>query len=287
MEKWNEIRTGYIVAKLGTISAAAHHLGTHRATVIRHIDTLEKELGAKIFMRHAKGYTPTDFGQDLLRVASKSEDQINQFFARSQVKPQVLEGELILTSLDLVADQVLRLAQRFQDRHPKVHVRFVTTKDLLRLEYGDAHIAFRILTRATNPDYVVRPFKTLRFAPYAHKTYLKSHGVPKTPSDYEHHKFLGVNMSTDPSLISKWLRKYVPPKNIVFQGNDVFAALAALEAGMGIGFLPITLAHSRPDLVQIMPPRRLWDMKMSVVTHVHLNRTAKVQAFLEILKELS
>ena len=42
MDNWNEIRTAYQVARLGTVTAAAKILGIHRATVIRHINTLEQ-----------------------------------------------------------------------------------------------------------------------------------------------------------------------------------------------------------------------------------------------------
>jgi DNA-binding transcriptional LysR family regulator len=45
MDKWTEIKTSYQVARLGTVRAAADVLGIHRATVIRHIDALEAELG--------------------------------------------------------------------------------------------------------------------------------------------------------------------------------------------------------------------------------------------------
>ena len=43
---WDEIRTAFHVARLGTVSAAAEALGVHHATVIRHIDALEKRLEA-------------------------------------------------------------------------------------------------------------------------------------------------------------------------------------------------------------------------------------------------
>lgn len=284
MDKWNEIRTAYIVAKAGTISAAADHLGTHRATVIRHIDTLEDELGIKVFLRHSKGYTPTEIGQDLLRVATQSEHQINQFFARVKMRHRGFEGDLVLTSIDLVVDQVIHYAKQFHDKYPNVTIRFVTTTDLLKLEYGDAHIAFRIIGKATNRDYVVRPFTQLRFAPYAHERYVKDNGLPKTVNDYAHHTFVGPDVSSDESPMSKWFRKYVPLENMVFQGNDMVSISNALNAGMGIGFLPIHMARDLPSLVQVMPPSRIWAVNISTVTHVDLNQSAKVRAFLDLLK---
>ena len=66
MTNWDEIRTAFHVARLGTVSAAAEALGVHHATVIRHVDALEARLGARLFQRHARGYTPTEAGRDLL-----------------------------------------------------------------------------------------------------------------------------------------------------------------------------------------------------------------------------
>ena len=82
MENWDEIRTAFQVARLGTVSGAAEVLGVHHATVIRHIDALEKRLGVKLFQRHARGYTPTESGRDLLAVAQTTEEQFAHLVSR-------------------------------------------------------------------------------------------------------------------------------------------------------------------------------------------------------------
>ena len=85
MDNWDEIRTAYNVARIGTVSGAAEVLGVHHATVIRHIDALEGRLGVKLFQRHARGYTPTEAGQDLLRVAQATDDQFAQLAGRIKI----------------------------------------------------------------------------------------------------------------------------------------------------------------------------------------------------------
>jgi len=75
MDNWDEIRTAYHVARMGTVSGAAEVLGVHHATVIRHIDALEQRLGVKLFQRHPRGYTATEAGEDLLRVAAATDDR--------------------------------------------------------------------------------------------------------------------------------------------------------------------------------------------------------------------
>ncbi|MFV2038021.1 MAG: LysR family transcriptional regulator, partial [Paracoccaceae bacterium] len=76
------MRTAYQVARAGTVSGAAEVLGVHHATVIRHVDALEQSLGVKLFQRHSRGYTPTEAGQDLLKVAAATDDQLAQLVGR-------------------------------------------------------------------------------------------------------------------------------------------------------------------------------------------------------------
>ena len=66
MDNWDEVRTAYQVARMGTVSGAAEVLGVHHATVIRHIDAIESRLAIKLFQRHARGYTPTELAENWL-----------------------------------------------------------------------------------------------------------------------------------------------------------------------------------------------------------------------------
>ena len=100
MDNWDEVRTAYQVARIGTVSGAAEVLGVHHATVIRHIDSIESRLGIKLFQRHARGYTPTEAGSDLLRVAQATDDQFNQLVGRLKGQGDAVAGELVVTALN-------------------------------------------------------------------------------------------------------------------------------------------------------------------------------------------
>ncbi len=99
MDNWDQIRTAYNMARVGTVSGAADVLGVHHATVIRHIDALEERLGVKLFQRHARGYTATEAGEDLLRVAQATDDQFSQLASRIKGQGNDVDGELVVTSL--------------------------------------------------------------------------------------------------------------------------------------------------------------------------------------------
>ena len=119
MEHWNEVRSAYAVARLGTVSAAATELGVHRATIIRHINTLEASLGARLFQRHARGYTPTAAGLDLARVARTTREQLDQLAVRARGHESAVTGELIVTSIEMVSPLVTRaIARSLSHRAP-------------------------------------------------------------------------------------------------------------------------------------------------------------------------
>jgi DNA-binding transcriptional LysR family regulator len=99
MDKWTELRAAYQVVKLGTVSVAAQTLGSHPATVNRYIDVLEEAIGARMFLRHARGCTLTEVGHDVLHLAQKTEELIEDLAGRVKAAGTQVEGEIKSTSL--------------------------------------------------------------------------------------------------------------------------------------------------------------------------------------------
>ncbi|NNF23882.1 MAG: LysR family transcriptional regulator, partial [Rhodobacteraceae bacterium] len=171
MDSWDEIRTAYNVARAGTVSGAAEALGVHHATVIRHIDALEVRLGVKLFQRHARGYTATEAGLDLMQVAQATDDQITQLAGRIRGQGDAVTGEITVTSLATVSPMLTPVLVGFQAAHPGIIVRYLTGDRVFRLEYGEAHVAIRAGAAPEQPDNVVQPFGTLQTALYASEDY--------------------------------------------------------------------------------------------------------------------
>jgi len=283
-ENWDEIRTAFHVARRGTVSAAAAELGVHHATVIRHIDALESRLGVKLFQRHARGYTPTEAGQELLKVAQITDDQFAQLSARISGAGSAIDGDLVVTSLAGLSPLVTPTLVRLQAEHPGLRVRYVTDVRVFRLEYGEAHVAIRAGSRPEEPDNVVQSLITHRYGLYASRSYVDRHGAPKDEAALERHRFIGPVDVAARAPFYRWLSERVPDAAIVFRTNDVAATLDAVTAGGGLGFLPRIAVRGHADLIELLPPREEWDVALWLVTHVDLHRTAKVQAFLTALK---
>lgn len=285
MQNWDEIRTAFHVARLGTVSGAAEVLGVHHATVIRHIDALEGRLGVKLFQRHARGYTPTEAGQDLMRVAQATDDQFGQLVSRIKGAGEDVTGELVVTTLVGMAPVLVPILVRFQAEHPEVILRFLTDDRLFRLEYGEAHVAIRAGAAPEEPDNVVQPLGRHQAALYACPSYIAAHGRPEGEDDLARHRFVAHDSAESRAPFYRWLRERVPESAIVFRSTDARALEQAVLSGAGLGFLSLAAAQERPDLVQILPPRDEWSTQLWLVSHVDLHRTTKVQALLAHLKK--
>ncbi|MBY6202111.1 LysR family transcriptional regulator [Maritalea mobilis] len=284
MDNWDEIRTAFQVARMGTVSGAAEVLGVHHATVIRHIDALENRLGAKLFQRHARGYTATEAGQDLLQVAGQADDQFTQLAGRIRGRGDEVTGDLLVTSLASLSPLLVPTIAQFQDRHPDVRVRLISDARLFRLEYGEAHVAIRAGKLPDQPDNVVQPFFTQTIRLVASSDYVEKHGM-LTEETIEQHRFIGPNEDTPRAPFYRWLMENVPDRAVVFRASHMETVKEAVLAGIGIGFIAGWDQRGTDDLVDMLPSMEDWSAKIWLVTHMDLHRTAKVQTFVKHLKE--
>lgn len=285
MENWDEVKTAFQVARMGTVSGAADVLGVHHATVIRHIDAIEARLGVKLFQRHARGYTPTEAGEDLLRVAQATEDQFNQLAGRIKGQGDDVTGELVVTSLVALGPLLTPVLTAFQKEHDGLIVRYLTGARLFRLEYGEAHVAIRAGSAPDQPDNVVQPFVKQRMGLYASREYVDRYGIPASVADFSKHRFIDNDNATSRAPYSRWLRSNIGAEHITFRATDDQNLVQAVREGAGIGFVPIWQAASHDTLIEVHPALDEWAAPLWLVTHVDLHRTTKVQAFLSYLKE--
>lgn len=284
MANWDEFRTAFHVARFGTVSGAANALGVHHATVIRHVDALEERLGTKLFQRHARGYTPTEAGQDLLLVAQTTEDQFQQLEGRLKGRGTAVEGELVVTSIPGLSGLMTPILTSFQQDHPGLSVRYITSDRLFRLEYGEAHVAIRAGRAPQEPDNVVQRFGEMQIGLFATQEYLDRSPAIIQETDLAQHNFVVEDGITARAPFYQWLFSQVSHDRAVFRVSESHAVIDAVRCGAGLGFLARWAARDIPGLVEVLPSRKDWAAPMWLVTHVDLHRTAKVQSFLTHLK---
>jgi DNA-binding transcriptional LysR family regulator len=282
LEPWDELRTALHVARAGTVSGAAASLGVHHATVIRHIDALEDRISVRLFQRHAKGYTPTEAGRALFETAAETEKRFEQLATRLKNMQEGVRGQVIITTIPELSILLLPVLADLVAQHPELKPCLRTEARILRLEYGEAHLALRAGPQPQEPDNVVQSLGVLAVALYASPAYLQTHDLQEgTEENLKRQRFVGTSDPESRAPHDLWLRSF--DADFALCSNDWGLRLAAIKAGVGIGFLPVAQGVAE-GLHVVTPPRREWQSTLWLVTHVDLHRSPKVQSCAKLLR---
>jgi len=170
-----------------------------------------------------------------------------------------------------------------------ISVHYLAGPKVLKLEYGEAHVAVRSGPKPEQPDNVVQPFFDIKLALYAHESYAARRGLPASKAEYGDHTFACWQTKSGYTRFpfTKWFAKSVPASSIALQTEHQYITEQAvlLGIGIGIGLFPIHEARKHAELIQVLPPQDDWLVPLWLVTHVELHRTAKVQGFISLMKE--
>ncbi|MEM1194710.1 MAG: LysR family transcriptional regulator [Pseudomonadota bacterium] len=281
-----EFHTAYLVAIHGTVSATAEILGVHRATVIRHIDILEEHLGVKLFIRHQRGYTKTEYADQLIESAELVDNQYSRFFGKIRNATLGKSGELIIGATGPIGPLIVQAAKAFRKTHQDTKVRYKVLEDMPYLEFAEAHIVVWVGPKPTSPDHVPVKIGEFKSGLYAHKEYLSEYGVPKSKKEIGEHRFVVVSSGTR-SMPTDWARKTFELCEVAFTSNCRGSVFRAALLGMGIGLLPQYIAASNPDMVRLLPDLETPTIPYWAVTHMDIHRTHKIQAYLQALKAIA
>lgn len=276
---WTEIRTAAHVARLGRVSAAADALSMHHSSVIRHIDMLETHLRTKLFQRHARGYTPTEAGEELLRTASLVDEQIAQMLTRIETSSHQVSGQLIVTAVPSIERKVLPIIARFQLQHPKLQIIYRSDERTYEMASGEAHIALRAGPRPSHPDYIVSPLVDYRVGLYCTQAYIDAHGRPENPDELKGHRFIHGEGDYSRATFNQWLSERLSEDCFVLRTPQPSVVHWAVMCGLGIGFLD--RGTHADGLIELFPDYESlqWQIPLWVVTHVDLHRSSKVGSF--------
>ena len=237
---WEGARVFVEIARLGSFRAAADRLHQSVNALRRRLDRLERSLGLTLLTRHVDGVRLTSEGERVLVAAQRMEaaafelargrnlDEAAQF---GQVKLAITEG---LGTFWVVPHLV-----EYQKLHPNltVHVHCgMPPVDVLRLE---ADVAVQ-LVRPTAKDLKIVKLGRLHASPFASKSYIAEHGMPKSLADLSSHRFVRqiaeqvVPVEDYPEELQSVLAK----SSAVMCMNLSSTHYSAIVNGAGIGTLP-------------------------------------------------
>src|SRR5262245_48138158 len=131
---WSDVRYALAIGNAGSLAGAARVLNVNHTTVLRRLDALELQLGARLFERHRSGYQPTDAGAALLEQARRMADRADEIERLVLGRDRELTGLLRVTTAFVVMEHLLpQPLAAFARAYPRIEVEVVENAFLVDL----------------------------------------------------------------------------------------------------------------------------------------------------------
>jgi len=136
------LRSFEAVARLGSVTQAAHEMSVTHSAVSQHIKQLEALVGVTLFIRHGRGVRITEEGRLYALQIREALQHIADATRMVQIKPRTLEVTLA-TIPSFGCHWLLPRLARFQARHPQIAVRLLTSLAVVNLQQEGIDLAIR------------------------------------------------------------------------------------------------------------------------------------------------
>ncbi|CAN7480825.1 LysR family transcriptional regulator [Phenylobacterium sp. LjRoot225] len=283
MAEWDLFQSLEAVLQTGSLSAAARLRGLTQPTLGRHIEALERRLGAPLFVRSPRGLQPTELALDLRPHLQEMAASAAAALREGRHGAAALEGAVRLTASEVIGAEVLpTVLAAFRSQHPRIAVELVLsneTQDLLRRE---ADIAVR-MAPPTQGALVARKIGEIPLALYATREHLAANGRPDSLADLAGRTLIGVDSLRRMTQIAG-LDLPVTREMFAFRSDSDLAQLAAIRAGFGIGVCQAPLGR-RYGLERVLPEHTVYRLGVWIVMHEDLKASRRMRAMFDHLVE--
>ncbi len=283
--EWDDLKHFLAVARSGSLSDAARMLKTSASTVGRRIAALEDKLGVHLFDRKASGYALTENGAVIRRKAEEVEDAALSVERAALGRDKNAAGTVRVAASDDIAAHVIGpQLGRFRVRFPDISLEIVAQMELANLTRREADVALRG-TRPARGNFVVRRAGYWPFGLYAARRYAEARGLKPGLSDLSAVEVITWTKEWAHLRGGPWFAEYARGAPVALTSDSRRVHQAACKAGLGVAILPCAVADQEPDLICLLPPKRVLSLPLWIVVHRDLIRTSRVRAVVDFLTE--
>ena len=278
--EWDDFRLVKIIAEHRALGPAAEALKLNHSTVFRKLNTLEEQLGTRIFERSRNGYVLTAAGEEMLMIASQMAEAVYDFERRVAGMDARPTGELRVTTTDTIYSHLLApIFAAFREQYPGITLDVIVESRALNLSKRDADVAIRASVEP--PETLVgRRIAAMAWAPYAPAGHMLATGGSVFDTD---DKWIGFGDPISASTAGRWFASRVPPNKLVLSVNSVASVATSIQSGIGLGMLPCFLGDQTPGVQRAGDLVRDASSALWILTHADLRRSVRTRAFLDFV----
>jgi DNA-binding transcriptional LysR family regulator len=195
LDKLRAIRSFVRIVESGSLTAAAAHLNVSLPSMVRVLAALEHDLGVTLLNRTTRRIRLTQDGEQHLEYCRIILAHVQEAEAALRSQRAVPHGRLGLTaSVAFGQRHMASVVNEFVRRHPNVSVEFLLVNRIVNLIEEGFDVAIRI-AHLDDTSLVSIPLTKVRRVVCASPSYLRRHGIPRSPQDLKAHccvRFTGL-----------------------------------------------------------------------------------------------
>ena len=233
----DDLQIFYHVAHWGSLSQAAKVLKTNVSSISRRIKNLEDSSGTKLMIRHSRGISLTDAGQQVFSHAKIVCHEAQKFITTVADLNERSNKRLRLSApADFINTWVIQNLHALQTKEKDVIVEITANSDLDELEapLPDIELSFESTARL---DFIEKPVGSFNFYLFCSDVYHRENDLHRSHKNLltrdiisftEHSPFFYLN-----GLMP------IPKKTLSYlRVSSLTEMLTAIKNGRGIGLLP-------------------------------------------------
>lgn len=280
---WDDLKVVLAIARNGTLSAAARALGTTQPTVGRRLDGLERRIDARLFDREADGLRLTSLGRSLIEGIEQMDAGALSVQRLVAARDTGLSGEILVTSLDWLADEVIApMLAKFGALHPGLVIELISDTKVFNLARREADLAFRFGSFAQE-NLVERRIGEVGYALYASDRYLERHGLPEAGDGFRDHLLVLLDRAAGEVPHEAWLPTLAHRARTVLHANGLRAHLAAVRSGTAMAVLPCFIAEGEAELRRIEVAQPMPVRALRVGFHSDMRDSPRIRALVDFV----
>lgn len=282
-QNWDLYRSFLAVLKHGSLSAAARILGTSQPTIGRHIEALEAEFGATLFLRNRDGLLPTETALAMRKDVEAMAASSAALFRIAKGSLETVRGTVRISASELISIEFLPpMLRPLLEAYPQLDIELSPSDDLEDIAHRQADIAIRLVA-PQQENLLSQKAGSGDWGFFAHKSYLAKHQAPETLADLSQHRLIGFDKP--PPYVRAFISRFPKLAALHFsiRVDNYLAQLAAVRHGLGIGICQRQLCLRDHDLQAILPGIGNFTFDAYVVMHENLKTTPRCRLVFDTL----
>ncbi|WP_448547143.1 LysR family transcriptional regulator [Thalassotalea fusca] len=274
---WDLLYSYMVLAEHGKMRKAAGALSVSTSTLSRRMEKLELVLNISLFRRHPDGIVLTEEGRQLAEhcktLDSNLTDIIQSIRHYNSSSPKIIRCSIVA---DIARFIVLPHLQEFYRDNANVMIEIDTAMQLVDLVSEDWDLAIRF-SRPEKGALVVKRLASTRISLYRHKDMEIDLQVPIP--------FIGWHIR-DADFLPNKLIQNVGNWHEALRVSDFSEALAAMQAGIGTGFMPDYVARQLNEYVPVALPNTNQLVNIWLVVREASSRQPHVRKFMQFIDDI-